>query len=83
MFGRSKTDIPGVSPAALPRGERRRSVLQGITITGDLSSDGIVDFDGTLIGDLTADTLVLARSGRIEGNIRANSRGRFRPATSP
>lgn len=57
-----------------PRGERRRSVLhEGITINGDWTSDGIVEFGGTIIGDLTVDTLIVARSGRIEGNVRARN----------
>ncbi len=57
-----------------PKGERRRSVLhEGITINGDWTSDGIVEFGGTIIGDLTVDTLIVARSGRIEGNVRARN----------
>lgn len=54
--------------------ERRRSVLhEGISIRGDWTSDGIVEFGGTIIGDLTVDTLVVARGGRIEGNVRARN----------
>ena len=54
--------------------DRRRSVLhEGITIKGEWTSDGIVEFGGTFVGDLTVDTLVLARSGQIKGNVRARS----------
>lgn len=53
--------------------ERRRSVLQDITIRGDLRSTGIVAFDGSLIGNVTTDTLVLGRNGRIEGHVQARN----------
>ena len=52
--------------------EKRRSVLlEGTTIKGEWTSDGIVDFSGTLIGDLTVDTLILGPSGTIIGNVKA------------
>ncbi len=54
-------------------GERRRSVLQDITIRGDLRSAGIVAFDGSLSGNVTTDTLVLGRNGRIDGHVRARN----------
>ncbi len=63
--------LPGADTAD---GNTRRSVLhEGITIKGEWTSDGIVDFGGTFEGDLTVDTLVLARTGRIKGNVRARS----------
>ena len=53
-------------------GDRRRSVLHdGITIQGEWTSDGIVDFGGTFTGDLKVDTLFIAKSGRITGNVTA------------
>ena len=57
-----------------PPSDRRRSVLHdGITITGNWESDGIVEFGGTITGDLTADTLVLTEDGIITGNVRARN----------
>ena len=53
--------------------ERRRSVLQDITIRGDLRSAGIVALDGSVIGNVTTDTLVLGRNGRIDGHVRARN----------
>jgi cytoskeletal protein CcmA (bactofilin family) len=78
MFAKSQdvaekpfSPLPGAETAA---GNSRRSVLhEGITIKGEWTSDGIVDFGGTFEGDLTVDTLVLARSGKIKGNVRARS----------
>jgi cytoskeletal protein CcmA (bactofilin family) len=75
MFNKSNTALSG--DATLPgksdmAHDRRRSVLhEGITIRGEWSSDGIVDFGGTFIGDLHVETLILARGGNITGNVSA------------
>ena len=75
MFAKRTADLDGsqapqnATGGAL--GERRRSVLQDITIRGDLRSTGIVAFDGSLIGNVTTDTLVLGRNGKIDGHVRA------------
>lgn len=51
---------------------RRRSALHdGIKIEGTWISDGIVDFGGQFQGELTVETLVLTKDGRIRGDIRA------------
>ena len=77
MFAKRTADLDGsqapqnATGGAL--GERRRSVLQDITIRGDLRSTGIVAFDGSLIGNVTTDTLVLGRNGKIDGNVRARN----------
>ena len=53
---------------------QRRSLLHdGIVIQGDQKSDGIVEFGGAIIGDLTVDVLILKGTGTIEGNVRARS----------
>lgn len=76
MFSKSTDDYkPYEAPAregALT--DKRRSTLHdGITIKGDWTSDGVVEFGGTIIGDLTAETLVLARTGKVQGNVRAHT----------
>jgi cytoskeletal protein CcmA (bactofilin family) len=71
VAAKASSPLPGAETAA---GNSRRSVLhEGITIKGEWTSDGIVDFGGTFEGDLTVDTLVLARTGRIKGNVRARN----------
>ena len=70
----SETDLERLRDKAAASSDRRRSVLHdGITITGDLESDGIVEFGGTIKGDLTADTIVLTEDGLITGNVRARN----------
>jgi cytoskeletal protein CcmA (bactofilin family) len=78
MFAKSQDNLKklpsSLSGAETTDGNSRLSVLhEGITIKGDWTSDGIVDFGGTFEGDLTVDTLVLARTGQIKGNVRARS----------
>jgi cytoskeletal protein CcmA (bactofilin family) len=77
MFAKRTADLDGSQASQNAPGgalgERRRSVLQDITIRGDLRSAGIVAFDGSLIGNVTTDTLVLGRNGRIDGHVRARN----------
>ena len=77
MFAKRTADLDGSQASqnatGVALGERRRSVLQDITIRGDLYGTGIVAFDGSLIGNVTTDTLVLGRNGRIDGNVRARN----------
>ena len=78
MFAKSQDNAQNspspLSSAEAAAGNSRRSVLhEGITIKGEWTSDGIVDFGGTFEGDITVDTLVLARTGKIKGNVRARS----------
>ena len=78
MFAKSQDNAQNspspLSSAEAAAGNSRRTVLhEGITIKGEWTSDGIVDFGGTFEGDITVDTLVLARTGKIKGNVRARS----------
>ena len=58
----------------LDKPEQRHSVLHnGIVIEGDWQSDGIVEFGGKIIGDLTVDVLIVTGTGNVEGNVRARS----------
>ena len=73
MFARAQTPAD-TAPRDAGGPDRRRTLLQeGTRIRGEFTSDGIVELAGQIIGDLTADTLVLARSGEAEGTIRARN----------
>jgi cytoskeletal protein CcmA (bactofilin family) len=77
MFTKRTADLDGSQASQNAPGgalgERLRSVLQDITIRGDLRSAGIIAFDGNLIGNVTTDTLVLGRDGKIDGHVRARN----------
>ncbi|MEJ6478256.1 MAG: polymer-forming cytoskeletal protein [Octadecabacter sp.] len=81
MFNKSKTDnkhptqLPYAPPAdKTPLADKRRSVLnEGVVIRGDWTSDGIVEFGGSLIGDLSAEVLIIKKTGKLIGNTRANT----------
>jgi len=74
MFSNSTSDdlvSQNTNPNQL---KQRRSVLHdGIVIKGDWHSDGIVEFGGKIIGDLTVDVLIVSSTGHVEGNVRARS----------
>ena len=85
MFGKSTTaqqsDMPAAANPDTTRDRRRSVVHEGITIRGEWTSDGIVDFGGNFEGDLNVDTLVLNRSGQINGHVNAKIvtiEGRFK-----
>ena len=61
-------------PDKTPNVATRRSVLnEGVAIRGDWTSDGVVEFGGSLVGDLTAEVLVISKTGKLIGNMRANT----------
>ena len=74
MFSNSNSDELN-SPTSFPEKPKpRRSLLHdGIVIKGDWRSDGIVEFGGKIRGDLTVDVLVVAGTGKVDGNVRARS----------
>jgi cytoskeletal protein CcmA (bactofilin family) len=85
MFGKSTTaqqsDMPAAANTDTTRDRRRSVVYEGITIRGEWTSDGIVDFGGNFEGDLNVDTLVLNRNGQINGHVSAKIvtiEGRFK-----
>lgn len=77
MFNKLPSQSSGGSPENLtpfPNGDRRRSVLHdGITINGDWESDGIVEFGGSIDGNVTADTLVVTETGKVRGYVWARN----------
>ena len=74
MFSNSTSDVTVSQNTNLDKKEQRHSVLHdGIVIQGDWQSDGIVEFGGKIIGDLTVDVLIVTGTGNVEGNVRASS----------
>ncbi|MFT7494179.1 MAG: cytoskeletal protein CcmA (bactofilin family) [Alteromonas macleodii] len=74
MFSKSTND-PLRSPTIKEiSGEKRHSLLHNdVLIKGDWTSDGVLEFSGKIVGNLTADVLVLTKEGRVNGNVRARN----------
>lgn len=47
-------------------------ISSGLTITGNLESDGEIQVDGTVIGDVKAERLILGEGARILGEVIAD-----------
>lgn len=43
----------------------------GCELTGDIKTDHIVQIHGLVIGNITAETVVIGRGGRVQGQINA------------
>jgi cytoskeletal protein CcmA (bactofilin family) len=74
MFSNSTSDVTVSQNTNLDKKQQRNSVLHdGIVIKGDWQSDGIVEFGGKILGNLTVDVLIVTGTGYVEGNVRARS----------
>ena len=74
MFSKSNDDDINSSRGVSVKPAPRRSLLHdGIVIKGDWQSDGVVEFGGEIRGDLTVDILVVTKTGKVDGNVRARS----------
>jgi cytoskeletal protein CcmA (bactofilin family) len=83
MFSKTKAtsteSAPGQGPAQAPVSPRPAKsgggvpsiVSPDLTITGDLLSSGDIQVDGTVKGDVSADTLTIGEQGQVHGTIRA------------
>ena len=48
-------------------------VSNGMQVTGDIASDGEVQVDGVLLGDIKCAKLTIGESGRIQGSVVADN----------
>jgi len=74
MFSKSKKE-PGNKPAAQDSGRAGAPSIIGadISIVGDLSSEGEVQVDGSIDGDIRAKTLLIGESATVKGEIVGDS----------
>lgn len=47
-------------------------IAKGLAITGNLVSDGEIQIDGIVVGDITADKICIGETAHITGNLDAN-----------
>ncbi|CAG35727.1 bactofilin family protein [Desulfotalea psychrophila] len=71
MFGKS-TNVE--STLKKIDGEAIASIIdKSMTITGEISFKGKTRIDGTVIGNIRGEHLILSESGKIEGNLQLDS----------
>lgn len=70
MFNsKNKTDMPNQTPA----GNGTTLISSGTTVKGDISSNGDLRIDGTIIGNISSSAkIVVGASGTVEGDITGN-----------
>ena len=71
-----KNNTPGANGAAAASGKKdmQLSILtKDMHILGNIVSDGIVDFDGTIDGNIRCDTLTLRSNASVKGEVVAGS----------
>jgi cytoskeletal protein CcmA (bactofilin family) len=61
----------GAEAGTLRRPIAASLVAENVTINGDLASDGDVQLDGAVLGDLRVGRLTVGESGRVEGAVEA------------
>jgi cytoskeletal protein CcmA (bactofilin family) len=74
MFHKNNTTRPVGSNVSVTKKEHAPSVIaKDIHMLGNVVSEGTVDFDGKLDGNIRCDTLVVRNNAFIKGEILANS----------
>ena len=69
----AETDTPP-RPPVRPNVPGGRTVLASdIRLSGDLSSSGTVEILGVVIGDVTAQTLIVGAEGQLKGSVSAEA----------
>ena len=73
MFGKTSGGNNVVKSGSSRRETTPSVVTKEFNILGNIVSEGNIDFDGTLNGNVRCDTLTLRGNGHIKGEVVANS----------
>lgn len=74
MFSKpTKTDTAPEAAAAPRKLVAASLIAEGVVIRGDLTTDGEMQLDGALEGDLVVGRLSIGETGAVSGTIRADS----------
>ena len=72
MFSKSNRDAPAADPAAPRKLSVASLVAEGVTLRGDLATEGDLHLDGAVEGDVRVGQLTVGESGEVTGTIQAN-----------
>ena len=74
MFGRStKTDKPVSSPSVSRKGLSPSVIAAGMHVLGNIVSEGVLDIDGHIEGNVRAHTISVRPNGAIRGDVVADT----------
>lgn len=77
MFRKNKTTTPTNTTASKPTPSKKDvipSVMSSdINVLGNIISDGNIDFDGTINGNIRCNVLIIRGNGSIKGEVMANN----------
>ena len=74
MFSKPTKADGGETAPATPRKTLAASLIaENVTLNGDLASDGDVQLDGLIRGDLRVGRLTIGENGQVEGHIEAEA----------
>lgn len=77
MFLKPSNNPAGGQPASAKHNQHKKSVPSVVSsdmhILGNIVSDGIIDFDGTIDGNIRCGSLVLRHNGKVNGEIHADN----------
>lgn len=54
-------------------GTRRTVIGQGVTVTGDITCEGLVEIDGAVEGTVRAAAVTIGRAGTLKGEVRTGT----------
>jgi cytoskeletal protein CcmA (bactofilin family) len=69
----SRGEAPDPAPTASRKPIAASLIAENVTVNGDLASDGDVQLDGTVRGDLRIGRLTVGEAGVVEGAIEAEA----------
>lgn len=69
MFRKSNKDVPEVAQKKLTPSV----ISSNINILGNIISDGMIDFDGSIDGNIYCHNLIVRQNARINGEVKADT----------
>lgn len=72
MFGRTKAEKPE-KPAPRNRGYNPSVIAEGMHVLGNIVSDGVLDIDGKIDGNVRGQTVTVRPNGSIRGDVTADT----------
>ncbi|MEQ8711164.1 MAG: polymer-forming cytoskeletal protein [Rhodospirillales bacterium] len=73
MFSKNSKDSSSLQAASAPRSSVPSIISIDLTVQGNLISEGEIQLDGSVTGDVTAHALTIGQNGTVNGEIDAET----------